>query len=293
MRLKDTLNELLNERDLKPITEKQYCTSIKCYSEFLGREAEVKDLQYTQLNDWLKSLKGRFQPTTIANRKKGISVVWNHLAEKGIVASYEPKRVFCPKKATSPVVSWTLDEFYVLLQAAKLLEGKTHGIPTREFMTAWLWVGLDTAFRPSDMRNMQWASVDFKSTSITLVQSKTSKTHRARISEESIAALYAIRLPVRKLVFPVTKDQMRYPLQRLYAIAKKLGFSKLYGRSIGTLRRTHATLQYEDHGAAVAAESLGHVGGVRTVYASYIDHRSIEQGRIPRHANKSSNEKRA
>ena len=150
-------------------------------------------------------------------------------------------------------------------------------------LLAWLWVGMDTAFRPSDMREIRWDQVDFGTQSITLSQHKTRYVHRACISDESVRALKAIQLPSRQVVFPITKDQIRYPLKKLYNEAAKLGFVKTPGRSIGTLRRLHATIQYEDYGAAVAAESLGHVGGTRTVYKSYIDHRSRRQGRLPRH----------
>ena len=283
MFLIEALDQVVMERDLAEITEGQYRKSISEYSTHLGRMAELSDLSYHSINTWLKSMKGTLEPLTIAGRKKGITVVWNHLAELGKIEHYHSRRLFSPKTATKPVVSWTIDDFKILLDAATRVNGEYHDIPNSSMLLAWLWVGLDTAFRPSDMRAIRWDQVCFASRSISLSQHKTRYPHRACISEESVNALHAIALPKREVVFPITKDQIRYPLKKLYAEAAKLGFVKTPGRSIGTLRRMHATIQYEDYGAAVAAESLGHVGGTRTVYRSYIDHRSRRQGRLPRH----------
>jgi hypothetical protein len=284
MHLMQVLDQVMMERDLENITENQYRKSIEHYSEFLGHVAEIEDLCYALINSWLKSLKGKFDATTICNRKKGLTVVWNHLAELGKIEHYHAKRLFAPKVQPKPVVSWTLDDFQLLVQAAQFVPGEYHGIPNSRMLIAWLWVGLDTAFRPSDMRRILFDQIDYGQASITLSQHKTGYVHRACLSNKSLKAIMAIAEPRRDVVFPVTKDEIRYPLKRLYSEAAKLGFRKTPGRSIGTLRRLHATLQYEDHGASVAAESLGHVGGTRTVYRSYIDHRSRRQGRLPRHA---------
>ena len=282
------LDQVMMERDLESITEAQYRKSIEHYSEHLGRAAELTDLRYEAINLWLKSLKGKLDPTTIVNRKKGLTVVWNHLAELGQIEHYHARRLFCPKVLAKPVVSWTLSDFEALTKAARLVSGQYHGIPNCDMLSAWLWVGLDTAFRPSDMRAIRWNQIDFCAKSVTLNQHKTGYVHRACLSDESILSLARIQAPSRLVVFPITKDEIRYPLVKLYREAARHGFIKTRGRSIGTLRRLHATLQYEDHGASVAAESLGHVGGTRTVYRSYIDHRSRRQGRLPRHGTNGS-----
>ena len=284
MFLAEVLDEVMLQRDLQPITEAQYRKSIECFSAFLQRPAEVTDLNYNSINNWLKSLKQEFEPVTIRNRKRGITVVWNYLADLGKVEHLQSRRLFCPKVVDKPVVSWTLSEFDKLVLASKKLQGTIEGMSASEFMEAWLWVGLDTAFRPSDMRLLRWSEVDLRAQCITITQHKTSVVHNACLSDESVRCLKTIRYPARDLVFPVDKDQLRSPLKKLYKIAAEVGFIKKVGRSIGTLRRLHATIQYEDHGESVAAESLGHIGGVRTVLKSYVDHRSRKQGRIPRHA---------
>lgn len=287
MRLADVLDDIMLERDLQPITEAQYRKSIVCFSRFLGRDAVVSDLEYLSVNSWLKSLKGQYEPVTISNRKKGITVVWNHLADLGAIEHMRQRRLFSPKTQNKPVVSWSLSEFALLVEASKDVTGAIETIPANHLIEAWLWVGFDTAFRPSDMRLIRWPEVDLRNNTIAITQHKTSVVHKACLSEESVRCLKLIQFPPRELVFPISKDQIRSPLKKLYAIAAKLGFTKTTGRSIGTLRRLHATLQYEDYGAAIAAESLGHVGGTRTVLKSYVDHRSRKQGRLPRHAPRS------
>jgi site-specific recombinase XerD len=283
MLLINVLDQVMMERDLQPITESQYRKAITEYSSFLGRAATVSDLCYTEINRWLKSMKGTLDPVTIVNRKKGLTVVWNYLAELGQTEYYHSKRLFTPKVPPKPVVSWSIRDFDILVAAARNVRGEYHGIPNNQMLHAWLWVGFDTAFRPSDMHCITWDSVDFKACCIAKTQHKTGVPHRAQLSTTSLKALKAIMAPARELVFPLKKDELRYPLEYLYREAAKIGFVKIQGRSIGTLRRLHATIQYEDHGASVAAESLGHVGGTRTVMRSYVDHRSRRQGRLPRH----------
>lgn len=283
MLLSTALEQTLLERDICDTTEAQYRKSLDDFSHWLGRPATIEDLSYTEMNGWLKSLKKTLEATTINNKRKGLTVVWNYLADLQLISPYQSSRLFHAKEDRKPVVSWTISDFRLLIEATEHTQGETKGIPNSKLLLAWLWVGFDTAFRPSDMRLIKWQNVDFASKTIAIVQHKTRQPHKACLSDESIKSLESIRTPKRDLVFPVSRDEQRYPLKKLYAAAKKLGFQKLSGRSIGTLRKLHATIQYEDFGAGIAAESLGHVGGTRTVLASYVDHRSRKQGRTPRH----------
>lgn len=282
MRLIDILDQVMMERDLAPCTEAQYAKSIVQYSSFLERDATILDFDYKSLNRWLRSMRPQLEPRTIRNKTKGISVVWNHYAREHNTDPYHPVKVYKPKLTPKPVKSWTLNEFRLLLAGVDSVKGFACGMAARDMLNAWLWVGYDTAFRPSDMRLLEWTSVSFERKSIVITQHKTKRVHTANLSEQSLEALNAIRSPSRTMVFPVTKDGMRYWLAKLYKQAAAVGFYKQKGQSIGTLRKLHATMQYEDFGLATAAESLGHVGGTRTVLNHYIDARSIRGGKIPR-----------
>ena len=123
MFLMQVLDQVMMERDLEPITESQYRKSIEQYSAFLGREAQIADLRYAEINLWLKSLKGKLDATTIVNRKKGLTVVWNHLAEIGEIEHYHSRRLFSPKIRIKPVVSWTLHDFEKLIHATQRVKG--------------------------------------------------------------------------------------------------------------------------------------------------------------------------
>lgn len=279
MYLTKILDQVLTERDLAPITEKQYRKSIADYSGFWGHPARWKDLNYPSLNAWLRSMKGKLEPQTIRNKTKGISVVWNQVARNGKFNPYHPTKVYKPKVTQKPVVSWTIPELKILLSASDNV--KQTDAP--KILRALLLVGYDTALRPSDLRLIQWDQIDFTTSTVTLSQSKTKRVHTAMLGIESISALKLIQMPARKKIFPLTKDQMRRLTDKLFAEAEKLDFHRRKGQAIGTLRKLHATVQYEDHGASVAAESLGHVGGIRTVLKHYVDARSIKTGRLPRH----------
>lgn len=280
MYLSKILDQVLTERDLTRSTENQYRKSIKDYSHYLGWPASEKDLTYSQLNSWLRSLKGKLEPQTIRNKTKGISVVWNQLARRNHkVKPYHHELVYKPVVFQKPVYSWTLDELKTLLAASSNVQQ----VNAPKLLRALLRVGYDTALRPSDLRLVQWTQVDFKSMTITLSQSKTKRVHTAMLSLEAVEALKDIQSLGGKKIFNLSKDQMRRLGDKLFAEAAKLGFCRRKGQAIGTLRKLHATVQYEDHGASVAAESLGHVGGTRTVLKHYVDARSIRTGRLPRH----------
>jgi integrase len=101
------------------------------------------------------------------------------------------------------------------------------------------------------------------------------------MSESLLVRLERIKEPSRTLVFPLSKSGIRRLELILFKTAESLGFRRIRGQGLGTLRKSHATEIYKRDGESAAAESLGHVGGTRTVRQHYIDARSIKAGRLP------------
>ncbi|MBM3967890.1 MAG: phage integrase family protein, partial [Planctomycetes bacterium] len=169
-----------------------------------------------------------------------------------------------------------------LVDACEKIPGKLRcGVKTGAFLQAWVRVGYDTGLRPVDLRLLRWNDVDFNRGMLSIVQHKTKRAHTARLSPTACELLAAIERPPREKVFPLSKSGIRRIELILFATAQKLGFRRMRGQALGTLRKSHATQVYEAEGEFAAAESLGHVGGVRTVRRSYIDSRSIKAGRLP------------
>lgn len=283
MRMQDALERVLAERVLEPVTADQYERTVRRFEEHLGRPATVADLTYESVNAWLIDLSQELGPITVSNYRRAILMLWNYLAAIGEVQPYAKQRVRKPKAEPQIVESWTLEQLKQLIEAAKQLPGQLRiGIPVNKLLVAWLWVGFDTGLRPIDLRLLQWKRVHLHNQCVTVVQHKTKYLHTASLSEESIEALREILEPSRDKVFPLSKGGMRRWELRLFAFAKQSGFCRRTGQGLGRLRSLHATEIYRAEGLSAAAESLGHVGGTRTVRAHYIDARAVHMGRLPR-----------
>lgn len=282
MLLSNVLDKIVLEFDLQPCTVKQYRMVLSRFSAWLGKKAELSDLTMDNLNGFLLASQQKLNPTTIRNYRVAMTRIWNYASETEGIPGYNPKRLRRQKLIQKPVLSWTQDQVSALLKGTQDLTGKIScGIQQSDLMKAWVLVGYDTGLRPIDLRLMRWVNIDFEYGTVSVTQHKTRRTHTALLSEESKNALKAIRSPERDLVFPIGKGGCRRLELMLFDAAKRFGFRRVRGQGIGTLRKSHATEIYKSEGEVAAAESLGHVGGVRTVRASYIDHREVRQGRLP------------
>jgi len=279
MRIAQFVDAIAMECDLRPVTLDQYYRVCQKFGLFLGKDAVGEDLTYENVNSFLRSLKDKAS-TTVANYRLALLRVWGFGADRGWACDLNPRRVFRPKIPQRLVKSWSLSQVKVLLDAAEKIPGNLRiGLPISKFAIAMIRTGYDTGLRPSDLRRLQWSNLDEES--VTVVQSKTQSLHRARISSATFAALQEIREPERDLIFPLSKSGMRRIELLAFAQARAIGFHRLYGQGIGTLRKTHATELYRTEGAVVAAESLGHRSGTRVAMQHYIESSSLRQGVLP------------
>lgn len=284
MRLNRIATALIGERDLDPQTENQYLRACRRFGEFLGRPADLQDLNTEQVNSFLRWLKTNFDlsGTSICNHRAAILRVWNYAVDAFDAEPYQPKRIRKPKTERAAVVAWDLGQFNLLMDAAKTISGRTRcGIVGSELLLAWLRVGYDTGMRPTDLRLLQWEQVDEVEGVITITQHKTSRPHTALVGPEALAALRELRKYNRERVFPLSKGGFRRWELKLFSAARKLGFSRRKRQGIGTLRKTHATEVCREHGVAAAAESLGHYGSQSTARNHYIDSRITNRGTLP------------
>lgn len=283
MFLDDLLGQITTERDLEKCTVSQYARAINKLGLHLGKRPELSDLTEENLNLFLTDLKAKGKTaTTIANYRVAVTVVWNFAVSRNLCPAFNPRKIRRPKQESRPVRSWTLSQIKLLVDAREKIPGKLRcGVKTGAFLRAWVRLGYDTGLRPVDLRLLRWQDVDLGAGLISITQHKTKRAHTARLSPSSCDLLAAIERPPRDKVFPLSKSGVRRIELILFATAQKLGFRRMRGQALGTLRKSHATQIYETEGEFAAAESLGHVGGVRTVRRSYIDSRSIKAGRLP------------
>lgn len=284
MNLDSVLLQLLQERELEKVTADQYRRSLRRFNEFLSRLATIEDLTPSNVNNfliWLKSTVELSQSSILCH-KIGLCVIWNYAASLNMIAAYDPRRLRTPKREINPVEAWSTDSIAILVHSARKLCGVLRsGIPASDFMAAWILLAYDTGLRPGDIRRLRWSQVDFDKRRIVINQHKTGVPHSAPLSQQAIDALKRLREHQCEMVFPLGKYGVRRWEGKIYTLARCSGFMRRKRQGIGTLRKSHATEVYKSLGLAAAAESLGHVGGTRTVKRHYIDASQIHRGHLP------------
>ena len=265
----DDLNELTSERQLDPGTEANYRRSIRNYSLFIGHSAERADLSEPLVNDWLKHLEASYKPRTVVGHKRGITVLWNWLAQRNAVTHFNPNRLRKIRVPRKPPVAWSVTNVVALLQAANQLTGTLKcGLKVSELMNAWVSVAYETGLRPKDMMLMKHSSI--VGNHVFIVQNKTQQPHICTLSPSTLAAVGRLKREGCEFVFGLPKSTMRKYELRLFELAETFGFSKQKGQSVGTLRKTHGTEVARTHGLQAAAQALGHISGTQIARDHYV-----------------------
>jgi integrase len=279
MFLSDVLSQLLAERAVRPITAAQYQRSITKLQEFLGRPPTVADLDYATINGyliWLEKTKC-LSAVSVRNHRIGIICLWNYCVHPlGLVPQYAHRRIRCPRIEHKPVMAWSIPDVGKLLEAAAQVPGTLkNGLPAAVLLECWIRLGAETGLRPSDLRQLTWSQIDLNRRTLSLSQSKTGQPITCGFSGKTCQALRRLARLRFDRVFPIEKSGIWKWEQKLYRLAAILnGFARQHRQGLGTLRKTHATEVYREHGLAAASEALGHRSGTRVVQDHYLDSRS-------------------
>jgi integrase len=276
--LKDVEN-LIAERSICDGTQNQYRRSVRCYSDFLGQPAERSNLVETSINRWLMSVEKTRAPETVLGRKRGITAVWNWLAEQHLVDHYNPNRLRKIKTPEHVPKAWSIDNVKALLQAAAATPGRLDcGVTAAELLTAWVWIGYESGLRPSDIHRIR---VDQVGKTVSIVQHKTGKPHTFSLSDCALAAIAPLCKPGKDAAFGLPRSTARRWELKLFEAAEQFGFTRTKGQALGTLRKTHGTEVCRQSGLAAAAQSLGHVSGTLIARQSYVQPDAIEAPPAP------------
>jgi|694.fasta_scaffold52977_9 integrase len=249
-------------------TQNQYRRAVRCYSEWLQHAAERGDLLENRVNQWLCSMVSRASPETIRGRKAGITAVWNWLSGQHLVPAYNPNLLRRIDLRWQPPRAWAVDDVRILLVAADKVQGHlASGVRAADLLTAWIWLGYESGLRPSDIQRLQ---VNQLGECIAICQHKTGQPHTFRLSPAAVHAISAVTQVGRSTVFGLPRSTMRRWELKLFAEAEKIGFRRLPGQGLGTLRKTHGTEVCRHSGLSAAAISLGHVSGTLVAKRSYV-----------------------
>jgi integrase len=203
-----TLDQFFNDvylpirlRGRSPRTVTLYRRSIAAYSQWLGRHAELSDLDDTTVCRYLLSLECRLGPYTIAKERSQLLAIWNCAARRRYVDRF-PDVPSTPLPRRIPV-AWSEGELARLLSACSRERGAYCGVPAGQWWVALHLVIWDTGERIGALLPARW---DWIRDDWLIVPAESRKGRRAdaayRLAPGTLAAVDLIREPCRSLVWP-------------------------------------------------------------------------------------------
>lgn len=246
-----------------PRTAPQFRKALRSLNEHVGHEVLLSELNDRMAADFFTWLLSRgWCAVSVNGHRRMIFAVWRMAAERGQVPR-EP-RVRKLKESLDPPDAWSEDETRALFDAPLRMDWPRHfgGIPAGPFFRAVLLVGYWTGLRRGTLLKLRRGDVNLETGWLrvpgTMMKNRQGKSFR--LGADALAALRAIWLPERELLFPFPhRDPFFSACFR--RILRAAGIPPSARRAMGQmhkLRRTVATLIAIRKGLYAASELLGH-----------------------------------
>lgn len=253
-------------------TIRLYRYSIRCFERFLQRKPTLDDFTDEQVSLHLAHLSElKLSPFSINKERSQLCAMWSYAARKRLVDKFpdvEPE--ITPKRIP---IAWMEQDLHRLMAACAEEPGELAGVPASLWWTALHRLAWNTAERISAMLALTW---DFLASDGWLtIPAEVRKCKREdklfRLGDDTLAALEAIRQPVRKEIFPWPYS--RTYLWRSYAkILRRAGLPADARSKFHRLRRSAAT--YYELAGGSAMDLLGH--SHRETTKLYLDPRILK-----------------
>lgn len=191
----------LAERFIENSTRDLYRIKLRRFSEFLGREARIADLNAATINAFLTARLATQSKVTVHGERAILVAIWNHAAAAGLLP-HKAERVKIIRKDDTVVEGWDQCDRVKLLRVVQRLEGEFRGkdgILKRDYWRAVILTLYDTGLRIGDLLNLDAAQV--KSGAIVVIQRKTKKSVEVPIGAAAWEAIQAIHPKRRKKPF--------------------------------------------------------------------------------------------
>ncbi|MCE9546395.1 MAG: tyrosine-type recombinase/integrase [Planctomycetia bacterium] len=256
-------------------TAKAYRITIDQLGEYLGRPAMLGDLDDETVIGWMGSLRDKLAPQTINARRDKLLALWRFLARKRFVEEF-PDVPKLDEPAPQPM-AWTMEQLAGLLDACLAYEGQPFaGVQAAGWWHSFHLVAYDTGERLGALLQLRWDWLDGADLLVPAHARKgRQKPMLYRLDVGTLAALDAIRLPERELIFPMDRDKAIF-YKRYERILKAAGLPCGRRDKTHRIRRTFAShLEAVSPGAATAA--LAHSS--RKVTEAYLDERITQRQR--------------
>lgn len=243
--------------------------AVRAFAAWLNREPILADLTKMQVIAFLRAYAADHSPATANSKRSALLTLWRAAAEEGYLP--QPPRIEKLRAPERLPVVWTLAEMRQLLDAAELVEGEWHDVPTRlcwRFGLLCLW---DSAARIGELLTAELTDVDLTA-GTWYAPANHRKGRRAdklyRLHGDTLAAIRESLAWPRKLLwpFPHKRGQVWRHFERLLLLA---GLPSGAKRKFHCVRRTAETYAAAERGDAWAAEVVGH--SLSVARASYIN----------------------
>lgn len=208
MNLKDLLLLYVDEHEhgIKDSYKQFLYACTQCYSSFLGKEADISDLNRHNVNryvDWMVLNRAR---CTVKSQRTGLLVLWRFAASRELCE--QPVNIRCPKKVQRRITTWTRSEVSILRDFCLDLRGSLkNGIPKSIYFASLVQAGYETGFRLADQLSLErdWIRPSNGEGCLTIIEGKTGKESRRMLTKGTLELidLSMTFSPDRRLIWPL------------------------------------------------------------------------------------------
>jgi integrase len=253
-------------RDCRPATVDQYKIAAGLFEEWAGKPVLLVELNEGSVSAWLRDYASKAAPATVKGKRAMMMALWRTAADEGLC---EPptRRVRVQRKSTPrpPVEAWTRDEVARLLTACRGLRRRHRcGLTRAAWFDLAVRMAWDSGLRWRDLVSLEASRVAPDGT-CTVVQAKTGRPARFRLSPQTMAALAeTMRRCPREIVcpWPASPQAFGAQVRRLVAAA---GIRRGTWRWIRRASGTDVEIQRPGAGSV----HLGHAPGSRVFHEHY------------------------
>ena len=196
-------------KDLSARSVVLYHHTLDRFRDFLGREAELADLDDLTVSRFLRwrastPHRGRLpSPASVVKDRTQLCAIWRLAAEKRLVGEFPSlARKSVPHKIPK---AYTLEEMRALLAAASARPGNVGDLPAAWWWRTLLQVAYQTAERIGALQALTWGEVDSRTNSVIFLAATRKGRHRdilRPITPELSAELEQHRGAPGSLVWP-------------------------------------------------------------------------------------------
>jgi integrase len=230
-----------------------YLVLLRQFSRWLGRPAVLADLDEDRLSEFLAVRLETHAAATISRERSQLLALAKYAHHRGLLT--EVPDVMPIRLLRKSPTSYTPGDMGRLVAAGRGAAGEISGVPARLFWPALFLVIYDCGCRSGAAWALRWVDWSPPALLFRAEHAKQRSDQLLRVSQETVAAIEAIRRPSRDLIFawPYCPD---HRFRRVRAIFKAAGLPHGRHDQLQRIRRTTATLM---HRAGYSATTqLGH-----------------------------------